>query len=87
MRRLLGKEIWIGFAIALMASLIIGMPLLVMTIQSDPCFQFLEHCGERGIAFELTLGAVVTGFFVIWREASVGGPAKTSDRSSRRATF
>jgi hypothetical protein len=66
MKRLLGRQIWIGLTAALLALLFIGVPLLMITLQTDACIQFPGQCGGTDHGFEFALGAAVVAFFLVW---------------------
>lgn len=72
MMRLFRKDVLIGLLAALLALLVVGLPVLVMAIQSDACFQFPQQCDNKGYGFEVAVFAVFAGFLTIWWAAARG---------------
>lgn len=66
MKRLSDPGMWIGLAAALTALLFIGMPLLMMALQSAPCAQVADHCRDNSYGFEITFVAVAVLFVGVW---------------------
>jgi|GEM_PF-6125395 hypothetical protein len=71
MTRLFRKDVLIGLLAALLALLVVGLPVLAMTIQSDACFQFPQQC-DKGYGFEIALVAVFVAFMTVWWAAARG---------------